>query len=150
MTETVTVDKDLETLQEANTAFYNAFESLEIQKMDTVWLQKAHVKCIHPGWDIRIGWPDVRDSWVLIFNNTIKIKFSICLLDLSVRGNVGWTICNESISTQDKGKWVDGRIISSNLFERHDGVWRLIHHHGSPLLSIDTHTDPSSNDTTKQ
>ncbi len=136
------MDKDLKALQEANDAFYDAFESLEIQKMDEIWIKKDHVKCVHPGWDIRIGWPDVRDSWVLIFNHTIKIKFSVCLLDLCVRGDLAWTICNESIATQDKGKWVDGRIISTNLFERHDDGWRMIHHHGSPLLSLDTETDP--------
>ncbi len=136
------MDKDLKALQEANDAFYDAFESLEIQKMDEIWIKKDHVKCVHPGWDIRIGWPDVRDSWVLIFNHTIKIKFSVCLLDLCVRGGLAWTICNESIATQDKDKWVDGRIISTNLFERHDDGWRMIHHHGSPLLSLDTETDP--------
>jgi len=144
VTKAVTVDEDLKTLQEANTTFYAAFESLDMQKMDAVWLQEDQVKCVHPGWDIRIGWPDVRDSWVLIFNHTIKIKFSICLLDLSVRGNLGWTICNESIATQDDDKWVDGRIISTNLFERHDGAWRLIHHHGSPLLSFDAQPDTAS------
>jgi ketosteroid isomerase-like protein len=144
MTRTVTVDKDIKALELANKGFYAAFESLDIRKMDAVWVQKDHVKCVHPGWEIRIGWPDVRDSWVLIFNHTSQIKFSICLLDLSVQGDMAWTICNESISTKDKGKWVDGRIISTNLFERHDDDWYLIHHHGSPLLSIDTQVDSPS------
>lgn len=133
---------DIDAVQEVNNTFYKAFESLDIHQMDAIWLKEDHVRCVHPGWDICLGWPEVRDSWVLIFNHTYEIKFTISLLDLSVRRNLAWTICHETISTLDKGKWIDGRIISTNLFERRDNIWLLIHHHGSPLLSLEQGKGP--------
>lgn len=131
------MDDETQAVRKAHSAFYEAFESLDIHKMDAIWAKGDHVKCVHPGWDIRMGWPEVRDSWVLIFNHTYEIKFSVCLLDVSIWDNLAWTVSQESISTQDKGKWVDGQIISTNLFELTNGTWLLIHHHGSPLLSFE-------------
>ncbi len=131
------MEKDIEGVKEAHHAFYEAFEKLDIHKMDAIWEKGDHVKCIHPGWEIRMGWPAVRDSWVLIFNHTYEIRFSVCLLDISIWKNMAWSVCNETISTQDKGQWVEGQVIATNLYERTKKGWRLIHHHGSPLLSTD-------------
>jgi len=135
------MDKDIQAVKEAHRVFYEAFESLDIHQMDAVWLKADYVKCVHPGWDIRVGWPAVRDSWVLIFNHTYEIRFSVCLLDVIIRKNLAWTVCKETISTQDKGKWLDGQIVATNLYERSDEGWGLIHHHGSPLLSQDQGQD---------
>ncbi len=129
------IDRDIASVQEANKIFYDAFETLDIQKMDNLWLQDDYVKCVHPGWEICRGWPDVRDSWVLIFNHTHEIKFSVCLLDVTVKADLAWTVCNETIATKDNGKWLEGRVLSTNVFERRQGAWLLVHHHGSPVLA---------------
>lgn len=140
------LEVDIEAVRKANETFYEAFETLDIQKMDQLWVQEDYVKCVHPGWEIRLGWPDVRDSWVLIFNHTYQIKFTVCLLDVVLRENLAWVVCNEMISTLDKGKWVDGRVLSTNLFERREAGWLLIHHHGSPILSIEVKEEEESTD----
>ncbi len=131
------IDSNILAVQEANNTFYNAFETLDIQKMDVLWLKENYIKCIHPGWEIRSGWPDVRDSWVLIFNHTHEIRFSISLLDVVVKDNLAWAVCDEKISTKDEGKWLKGHVITTNIFERREGAWLLIHHHGSPVLTIE-------------
>ncbi len=134
-TEVSMTARDIAAVQDANAAFYEAFETLDIQQMDTLWLHEDHVKCIHPGWKICQGWPDVRDSWVLIFNHTHEIKFSICLIDVVVKGDLAWAVCNESITTKDNGKWLEGHVLSTNIFERRNKVWMLTHHHGSPVIA---------------
>ena len=60
----------IEEVNKANHAFYAAFGNLDIGEMDKIWAHQEYVTCIHPGWTLRSGWPPVRDSWVLIFNNT--------------------------------------------------------------------------------
>lgn len=132
---TSVIDRDIVSVQEANRAFYDAFETLDIQKMDALWLQDDQVKCIHPGWELCNGWPDVRDSWVLIFNHTYEIKFSVLLIDLTIKDHLAWTVCKETISTKDSGKWLEGQVLSTNIFERRGGAWLLTHHHGSPVLA---------------
>ncbi|MFQ5589066.1 MAG: nuclear transport factor 2 family protein [Nitrospiria bacterium] len=135
ITEASLAASDVTAVEEANTAFYEAFESLDIQKMDALWVQEAQVKCVHPGWEICQGWPDVRDSWVLIFNHTHEIKFTIDVIDVTVHDDLAWAVCSETISTKDNGKWLEGHVLSTNLFERRGGTWLLIHHHGSPVIS---------------
>jgi len=131
------VESDIEAVRKANETFYQAFEKLDIQEMDALWIKEDYVKCIHPGWEVRSGWAEVRDSWVLIFNHTYQIKFSVNLIDITIKSDWAWVVCLEMISTQDQGRWVEGRVLSTNLFERRDGQWLLIHHHGSPLLSLE-------------
>ncbi len=145
--DTSVIDRDIASVQEANTVFYKAFETLDIQKMDKLWLQDDHVKCVHPGWEICSGWPDVRDSWVLIFNHTHEITFSVSLLDTRVKEDLAWVVCNETIATRDNGKWLEGRVLSTNIFERRDGIWLLVHHHGSPVLATGNDDKGEESDT---
>lgn len=42
-------------VEAANRAFYQAFETLDIQEMEKVWLRAPHIKCIHPGWPLLAG-----------------------------------------------------------------------------------------------
>ena len=131
----------MEAVRRANDVFYQAFEKLDIQQMDALWVKEDYVKCVHPGWEVRLGWQEVRDSWVLIFNHTYEIKFSVNLLDVVIKGDWAWVVCLEMISTQDQGNWVEGRVLSTNLFERRGEQWLLIHHHGSPLLTLEEKED---------
>lgn len=128
------IDNDIKAVRSASDHFYSAFESLDIRKMDRVWAQEAYVRCIHPGWEYRIGWSDVRDSWILLFNHTHEIKITPCLLDVAIRGDLAWTVCQEMIATKDQKTWVEGRVLATNLFERKGVDWLLVHHHGSPVL----------------
>jgi hypothetical protein len=50
---------DHEAVVEANRKFYRAFESLEIESMEKVWLKDRQIVCIHPGWRKLSGWGPV-------------------------------------------------------------------------------------------
>jgi ketosteroid isomerase-like protein len=57
-------------IQKVNTRFYNAFESLSLERMEEVWKHSDDVVCVHPGWDLFTGWMAVRENWMTIFQNT--------------------------------------------------------------------------------
>ena len=82
------LERRIQEVTQANRMFYEAFESLDIAKMDEVWAHLDYVTCVHPGWALRSEWPAVRDSWVLIFNNTFSMKFE--LTDPSFRSRGTW------------------------------------------------------------
>lgn len=129
------MENDVEAVKRANESFYRAFEGLDIQTMEAVWSKEDYVKCIHPGWEVQMGWPSVRDSWVLIFNNTHAMRFSVCLVDARIYGDCAVIVCLESISTRaDEEKWLEGQVLATNIFECRDGRWLMVHHHGSPLV----------------
>jgi ketosteroid isomerase-like protein len=124
----------IEAVTKANQTFYEAFESLDIAKMDELWAHQEYVTCIHPGWTIRSGWPAVRDSWVLIFNNTFSMKFELTDVIVQVAGDMAWVICVENLITQQSDEPQQAKVLATNLFELIGDEWLMIHHHGSPVM----------------
>lgn len=128
------VRERIEEVTRINQAFYDAFESLDIAKMDRLWAHQDYVTCIHPGWSLRVGWPAVRDSWVLIFNNTFAMSFELTELQVQVAGDLAWVICTENITSRQDDEARVSRVLATNLYEHLGDEWRMIHHHGSPVM----------------
>jgi len=128
------VKEKIEEVTRANELFYEAFESLDISRMDGIWAQQDYVTCVHPGWTVRVGWPDVRDSWVLIFNNTFAMTFELTEMQVQVAGDVAWVICTENITSRQGERSQESRILATNLYEKAGTGWKIIHHHGSPVM----------------
>ena len=128
------LEQRIEEVTQANAAFYRSFENLDISAMDKIWAHQEYVTCIHPGWSIRVGWPAVRDSWVVIFNNTFSMKFDLTELQVQVAADVAWVICTENITSRVGEADQNSVVVATNLYERIGDEWKIIHHHGSPLM----------------
>ena len=128
------LEQRIEEVNKANQRFYEAFESLDITQMDRVWAHQEYVTRAHPGWSLRTEWPEVRDSWVLIFNNTFSMKFELSEVMVQVAGDMAWVICIENITTQQSEEPQHAKVLATNLFERIGDEWLLIHHHGSAVM----------------
>ena len=128
------IEERIEEVTKANEAFYRSFETLDIAAMDKVWAHQEYVTCIHPGWSIRDGWPAVRDSWVVIFNNTFSMNFELTEIQVQVAADVAWVICTENITSRVGEEDQHSTIVATNLYERIGDEWKIIHHHGSPLM----------------
>ena len=128
------IEQRIEEVTQANRAFYEAFESLDVAQMDKIWAHQDYVTCIHPGWSLRSGWPAVRDSWVLIFNNTFSMSFELTEVQVQVAGDIGWVICTENLASRQGEQPIETRVLATNLFERIGDEWLMIHHHGSPVM----------------
>jgi ketosteroid isomerase-like protein len=120
---------------EANARFYRAFEALDVTAMDEAWSHGEHVKCVHPGWPLLTGWEAVRDSWARIFENTEEMRFTISDVHVMVAGETGWVTCTENILSEVHGRLSVTKILATNLFEHGVGGWRMIHHHGSHIMT---------------
>jgi ketosteroid isomerase-like protein len=119
-----TTASETEGVRRANLAFYRAFERLEAEKMREIWLHSARVQCTHPGWRRLVGYAAVMDSWERIFENTFEMSFDLTNVEISVAGALAW-------------------VEATNLFERHGGEWRMVHHHGSPVVLGPGSEEPS-------
>jgi len=124
----------IDEVTKANEGFYQAFESLDIRQMDTRWAQEDYVTCIHPGWDVRAGWPEVRDSWVRIFNNTFSMEFRLSDIMIQVAGDIAWVLCRENIKNKQDGETQEVQVLATNIYERVEGRWLMVHHHGSHVM----------------
>ncbi|MBI1824121.1 MAG: nuclear transport factor 2 family protein [Nitrospirae bacterium] len=124
----------LEQLMKANEMFYRIFESLDIKEFEKLWSHEEYVQCIHPGWAPCSGWKKVRDSWVMIFNHTRSLHFTISDIKAHILGPVGWVICFENLESRDGERWIKSQVLATNLFELKESQWLMIHHHGSPIF----------------
>jgi len=67
--------------------------------------------------DVAVGWPRVRDSWVLIFNNTFSMTFKLTDVMVQVAGDMAWVVCVENITTHQSDEPQQAQVLATNLFE---------------------------------
>lgn len=127
-----------EELLKSNAGFYYAFESLSIDMMDNLWKHDENVICIHPGWELLVGWLAIRESWVMIFQNTEVIRFIITNTKVRLFDYNAIIVCQENIESSINGRQEKIGIIATNIFERYENRWLLIHHQGSHISNYMT------------
>jgi ketosteroid isomerase-like protein len=121
-----------EVLRETNAAFYRAVEDLDLEAMERLWIQEPWVRCIHPGWDLLVGWEVIRQSFEQIFSGTSWIRVTPTSVDVQVLGEVGMVGCAENITATSDGDVGVAVAQATNLFLRTAAGWRMFHHHSSP------------------
>jgi ketosteroid isomerase-like protein len=127
----------------ANSAFYRAFEALDLQAMERLWAHDASATCLHPGWPLCAGWDEVRASWATIFANTASMRFEVADERIDAGEAMAWVVCVERIrSTGPAGDAMVGAVIATNVFRNDGDGWKLVHHHGSPHVARRTQAPP--------
>jgi ketosteroid isomerase-like protein len=125
---------DSQEIEAINARFYRAFEALDLAEMDRVWSHGEHVKCVHPGWPLLVGWEAVRASWETIFTNTAEMRFTVTDVQVVCCGTLGWVTCTENILSQVRGRVAVTSVLATNLFEHGAEGWRMLLHHASHVL----------------
>jgi uncharacterized protein (TIGR02246 family) len=118
---------------EANEAFYAALSGRDLRAMSDLWFPADWAECVHPGWTALRGWDAVRDSWRLIFDGGARIVVTASDLRVRIIGDVAWVSCAERIAATDADQIHTSLTQATNLFVRHDGRWRMVLHHSSPV-----------------
>ncbi|WP_128375399.1 nuclear transport factor 2 family protein [Streptomyces cavernae] len=155
---------DVEQVERANTAFYDALERGDFEELSGLWLAPgelgpvepdgaADISCVHPGWPVLTGRGEVLRSYALIMANTDYIQFFLTDVNVSVAGDTALVSCTENIlsggpapeDSDELGPLVGQLVVATNVFRRtHDG-WKLWSHHASPVLA---ETDEDEGDET--
>jgi ketosteroid isomerase-like protein len=117
----------------ANHRFYAAFESLDLAAMEEVWAHDDAVECVHPGWDLLLGWDEVRERWARIFANTKLVRISLSNVWVRVEGDVAWVACTAHVTTAFAEGFDEAIVQATNIFVQREGQWLLAAHHASPL-----------------
>ena len=114
----------------ANQSFYDAHEQRDLDAMRDVWEQTARVACVHPGWPILRGWPAVEESWRRIFAGPGRNQFILTYRAVTVAGDIAWVTLDENLVAGITA----GTIAATNMYVRDSGSWKLVLHHGSPVI----------------
>ena len=122
--------KTFTTSQEAEDAFYGALARADLDAMMEVWAEDEEVVCVHPGGPRLAGYEPVRTSWKGMFTSGQKLRVKIT--EALIRAGTMYAIhsVHEHISAiGDAGE--PAVVISTNVYVRTSGGWRMIEHHGS-------------------
>ena len=126
-----------ERVRNQNKRFYEALSSQNILSMEKVWSRSGYVRCVHPGWDMLEGWPSIRDSWRTIFTNAICLTVEAETSEVEVHGPIAVVTCRERISSFTLDGSNVALALATNIFEKREGRWLLIHHHASSIAQDD-------------
>jgi ketosteroid isomerase-like protein len=146
---------DIEQVELANTAFYEALERGDFETVSSLWLAPLEttaddiegegpvVSCVHPGWPVLNGRGEVLRSYALIMANTEYIQFFLTDVHVSVTGDTALVTCTENIlsggpapeDSDELGPLVGQLVVATNVFRRTVDGWKLWSHHASPVLA---------------
>ncbi len=132
-------------LLKLNEEFYRAFENLDLKKMESIWSNTESVVCIHPGWEIIIGWTKIKESWHKIFSSESLLKFTIRNPRVNIFSDSGVVTCTEEIFVSTRDRIFQTFVASTNIFKEIDHGLKLIYHHSSPINSSDRNIELNYN-----
>ncbi|MFN7950014.1 MAG: nuclear transport factor 2 family protein [Blastocatellia bacterium] len=123
---------------EANDRFYRALEAADLAAMESLWLQADWVRCVHPGWEMLAGWPQVRESWARIFQNSRGLRVMPGDVAIRVTDDFAWVSCTEHLMIfyENSAAPVSVMTTATNLFQRSGGEWLMVLHHASPVPAV--------------
>lgn len=124
----------------ANQRFYAALEQMSLPAMEAVWLHEDWVGCVHPGWELLVGWEEVRESWERIFENTRRMKVGVSNVSVQVEGGVAWVNCVEQVTSSFETGFSTAWVQATNIYVQREADWLLVHHHASPIPRADEET----------
>jgi ketosteroid isomerase-like protein len=125
--------KPEEEVRRANQEFYAAFESLDLKRMEAVWAHDDLVECVQPGWDLLLGWDEVRERWARVFANTTRVRVALSGVRVRVEGAVGWAACTVRLTTAFAEGFDEAVVQATNIFVLREERWLLAVHHASIL-----------------
>jgi len=109
----------------ANEAFYDAFDSGDMQAMTALWAEMHPVACVHPGGAPIHGRDDVLASWQDILAASTRPAIQCLQPEPLLLHEAGLVVCIEALA--------GGRLVASNMFVLENGVWRMVHHQAGPM-----------------
>src|ERR1700737_1506201 len=127
------IDAPEQGVRAANGRFYAAFQAMDLAQMEEIWLHEDWIECVHPGWDLLLGWDEVRESWRRIFSTTQRMKVALGWVWVCMQGEVAWVACTEHVTSAFATGFDEVLVQATNIFVLRDGAWRMVVHHASPL-----------------
>lgn len=125
------------TPEDAETAFYTAFERGDIEAMMTVWANDDQaIVCVHPLGPVLAGLQAVKQSWQTIFARSPGVKFTIARQLQAIDTHVAVHVVHEHIQLSGREQRRH-TVIATNAYRLTATGWRMVLHHASPATATD-------------
>jgi ketosteroid isomerase-like protein len=119
------------TPEDAETAFYEAVQSGDLEGLMRVWAEDDEVVCVHPNGQRMVGHAAIRESWRSVFNGGRQLQ-------IAVSRTVRWSSMLMSIHSVIEHIAVDNdqgdlTLAATNVYVRGANGWRILIHHASAI-----------------
>ena len=125
---------------EIETAFYEALQSGDLERLMACWANEEDIICVHPGGPRLIGAMAIRNSFEIMFSHGPIRSFPERLHKLeTITSAVHNLIERVEIYTAEGAQIAF--VTSTNVYMRTAEGWRMVAHHASPGTPPEIHSD---------
>ena len=129
------------TPDDAERAFYDAFENADLQAMMDVWANSECIECIHPMAGLIQGRDAVTASWEQIFASDIDITLALTTIQRTQDATLAVHVVHEHLTVIERSEQYPP-VIATNVYQLVNDNWRMVLHHASPASSEDHENKP--------
>jgi len=121
----------MSTADEIETAFYEALQQADIEKMMALWADDEDVACVHPGGPRLIGHVAIRAAFEAVFANG---GVHVTLVQVRRVEGSGCEVHHvlEKVQAVTGDGLRTAYVLASNVYQRTSQGWRMVLHHASP------------------
>ncbi len=113
------------------TAFYEALQSGNIEKLMACWADEDDIVCVHPGGPRLVGAGIIRAAFDAMFaNGTIQAYPEKVRVVDSMGASVHSVLERIAVLTDEGPRHV--YVIATNVYQKTAQGWRMVAHHASP------------------
>ena len=123
------------TPDDAEIAFYDAFERADLAAMMAVWAESDDIVCVHPQGPRLVGFEAVRESWMQIFASGASLRIRTAEAHRFDGQTLAVHAVVESVAPPGENAPVSS-VTATNVYELTEGGWRMILHHASPMAEV--------------
>jgi ketosteroid isomerase-like protein len=123
--------RDVTLPYQALVQFYHAFNTRNLQMMSANWLQSDEIAMDNPLGGIRRGWAEIQSVYARIFNGPAEVYVEYFDYTIHEVADMFYTVGRERGYFRAGGKEIKLAIRTSRIFQKINGHWRQVHHHGS-------------------
>lgn len=116
---------------EVETAFYEALQNSDLERLMALWADEDEVVCVHPGGPRMIGLGAIRSAFEAMFNNgSVRVRPE-GVRKIEALGSAVHSV-RERIELLTPEGPMEAVVIATNVYHKTAQGWRLVAHHASP------------------
>jgi ketosteroid isomerase-like protein len=116
---------------ETESAFYQALQAGDIEKLMACWADEDDIVCVHPGGARLLGAGSIRAAFDMMFTNgSIQVKAEKVHRVEALDSSVHSVLERIEVLTEDGPR--HAYVIATNVYQKTPLGWRMVAHHASP------------------
>ena len=126
---------DMNDVKVANDAFYAALSAQDVGVMLRLWSYKTEIRHISPRSEvINVGLDAAMKNWEGLFAAFPEFRITCEQEYIRINGETAWvSVIERAQWKNDAGETRTATHFGTNIFEKQDGRWFMVYHHGSAV-----------------